>query len=445
MSIDTGLGITYRENYPVPGINQSSQQFRDNFKVTRYALENIHAARTSSSSILDLSFTVNETNGQVQFNLGYVDPNALPQNLTAGALRYKDNAIEFWDSIQWRRMVVPGTTESNNMISDVVGGVFNANHNGIDASYDPVSRKVVLDVRDFNIGITGAVIGTGLVTNLHDVSINTILEPVAIQNVVGLMVTNNVERGIAVTHDTNNGKLNFDVADFQLSLTGDATGSVFVTNLADAAIAVTLNRESVEDIVGAMVSGNIESSGIRVTYDDDRGKLNFQLLGLDTASAATPQTVVIRDSQANFAANEITANLFRGTATEALYADVAERYHAEFFVEPGTVVVFGGRNEITTTQYPDDRRVAGVVSTAPAFKMNADAGTDETHPYVALVGRVPCKVIGNVRKGDLLTTSMVEGHAMRAANPQLGSIIGKALVDHNSPGAGVIEISVQRM
>ena len=81
MSIDTGLGITYRENYPVPGINQSSQQFRDNFKVTRYALENIHAARTSSSSILDLSFTVNETNGQVQFNLGYVDPNALPQNL----------------------------------------------------------------------------------------------------------------------------------------------------------------------------------------------------------------------------------------------------------------------------------------------------------------------------------------------------------------------------
>lgn len=444
MSIDTGLGITYRENYPVPGINQSSQQFRDNFRVTRYALENIHAARTSSSSILDLSFTVNELNGQVQFNLGYVDPNSLPQNLSSGALRYKDNAIEFWDGIQWRRMQVPGTVEFSNTVADIVSNVFFTNHRGIASNYDPVTHKVSLDVHDFDIGITGAVIGSATVTDLADVSINTILEPVAVQEVIGLMVTNNQERGIAVAYDSDNGKLNFNVQDFQLSLTGDVTGSTFITDLADASLAVTLNREAVEDIVGAMVSGNIESNGIRVTYDDDRGKLNFQLIGLDSSSAADPLTVVLRDSQANFAANEITANLFRGTATEALYADVAERYHAEFYVEPGTVVIFGGRNEITTTVFPEDRRVAGVISTAPAFKMNAEAGTDDTHPYVALVGRVPCKVIGDIRKGDLLTTSAVEGHAMRADFPQLGTIIGKALSDHSGP-AGVIEISVQRM
>jgi hypothetical protein len=75
--------------------------------------------------------------------------------------------------------------------------------------------------------------------------------------------------------------------------------------------------------------------------------------------------------------------------------------------------------------------------------MNSDAGSDETHPYVALVGRVPCKVKGPVRKGDLLTTSDLAGHAETSLHPMLGTIIGKALENFDGE-TGVIEISVQR-
>ncbi len=142
--------------------------------------------------------------------------------------------------------------------------------------------------------------------------------------------------------------------------------------------------------------------------------------------------------------NTMYATTFNGTATSAQYADVAERYAADAAYEPGTVVVFGGENEITASTEIADRRMAGVISTDPAYMMNSDAGSDETHPYVALVGRVPCKVVGEIKKGDMLTSSNVPGHAQATSNPVSGSIIGKALQDHPAGAVGVIEIAVQR-
>jgi len=88
--------------------------------------------------------------------------------------------------------------------------------------------------------------------------------------------------------------------------------------------------------------------------------------------------------------------------------------------------------------------VFGVISTNPGFEMNAAAGTDETHPYVALAGRVPCKVSGKIRKGDRLVSSLVHGHAMAALPTDLldyRTIIGRALEDHDG-GEGVIEVVV---
>ena len=76
---------------------------------------------------------------------------------------------------------------------------------------------------------------------------------------------------------------------------------------------------------------------------------------------------------------------------EATYADLAERYEADSEYEPGTVVVFGGDKEITTTDVDADYRVAGVISTDPGLKLNSSAGDDKTHPYLALRGRAPVK------------------------------------------------------
>jgi hypothetical protein len=111
----------------------------------------------------------------------------------------------------------------------------------------------------------------------------------------------------------------------------------------------------------------------------------------------------------------ITAPYISGQATSALYAaDIAERYHADSQYTPGTVLVVGGENEVTISRTSEDIKVAGIVSTEPAYKMNVMAGNDETHPYIALKGKVPCNVIGPVSKGDHLCTSNVPGYATSA-------------------------------
>ena len=129
------------------------------------------------------------------------------------------------------------------------------------------------------------------------------------------------------------------------------------------------------------------------------------------------------------------------TATAAYYADLAERYEADAEYEVGTVLVIAGTKEVTVTDQFADTRVAGIVSKNPAYMMNSNAGSDETHPYIALKGRVPCKVVGYIVKGDLLVTSAHPGYAAAAKSVSAGAVIGKAL-EANSEGFGVIEVLV---
>jgi len=132
-----------------------------------------------------------------------------------------------------------------------------------------------------------------------------------------------------------------------------------------------------------------------------------------------------------------------GETIEATYADLAERYEADAIYEPGTVLIFGGDKEVTKTDVPADYRVAGVVSTNPAYRMNAEAGTDDTHPYIALRGRVPCQVIGPVKKGDLMVTSSVKGHAKSVAGVDMGrAVFAKSLTTESSEGSKIIEVVI---
>jgi hypothetical protein len=129
---------------------------------------------------------------------------------------------------------------------------------------------------------------------------------------------------------------------------------------------------------------------------------------------------------------------------QATYAaDLAEFYEGDAEYEVGTVLVFGGDKEVTVTDQINDTRAAGVVSDNAAYRMyGACPGLKN---LVALQGRVPCKVVGRVRKGDMLTTSATPGHAVKALTPTLGAIIGKALEDKDYGEAGVIEVAVGRM
>jgi len=138
---------------------------------------------------------------------------------------------------------------------------------------------------------------------------------------------------------------------------------------------------------------------------------------------------------------DIYATLFRGTATESYYADLAENYLADAVYDPGTVLVFGGEAELTVTTTKGDHRAAGVVSTNPAHLMNSHI-EGENITALALQGRVPCKVIGRVAKGDMLVASGVAGYACVDNNPKPGTILGKALSAKSDTERGIVEIVV---
>jgi hypothetical protein len=143
-------------------------------------------------------------------------------------------------------------------------------------------------------------------------------------------------------------------------------------------------------------------------------------------------------------AGTIKADYFDGVSTSALYAaDIAERYHADGVYAPGTVLTIGGPYDVTISTERCDPSVAGIVSTRPAYMMNVAAGQNDTHPYIALKGRVPCKVIGPISKGDRLVTSNLPGHAMAApAGVEPAAIIGKALGDFPMGPPGTVEVMI---
>ena len=149
----------------------------------------------------------------------------------------------------------------------------------------------------------------------------------------------------------------------------------------------------------------------------------------DTSAAVN--TVACRDS-----AGSLTANIFNGTATTARYADLAEKYLADAEYEAGTVVCVGGDAEVTATKASD--LAIGVVSTDPALMMNSEL---EGGTYIALKGRVPCKVVGAVRKGQRLVASE-NGCAIVAAFNNHPDVFGVALESSDDTGIKKIEVLV---
>ena len=133
-------------------------------------------------------------------------------------------------------------------------------------------------------------------------------------------------------------------------------------------------------------------------------------------------------------------------ATTALYADLAEMYTTDAEYAPGTVLIFGGNQEVTMSTVTHDTRVAGVVSTNPAHIMNSGLQGEFT-VAVALTGRVPVSVIGNITAGDRVVTSNRAGvaEALDMTRYQPGVIIGKALQSYSSNEVGVIEVVVGRL
>jgi len=185
-------------------------------------------------------------------------------------------------------------------------------------------------------------------------------------------------------------------------------------------------------------SGNTVTFNANTTYDTvAMGQLRVNLMGNATA---------IVNGSSNGVGNIGSASTYFNTAfvkaTSAQYADLAENYEADATYEPGTVVCFGGDKEVTVCDTADCTRVAGVISTNPSYLMNSGQTGDHV-AAVALQGRVPCKVTGQIRKGDLIV-SAGDGRGRANNEARAGTIIGKALADFDGQD-GVIEVVVGRV
>ena len=281
-----------------------------------------------------------------------------------------------------------------------------------------------------------------------------------------------IERG-----DSNNAFIGFDESEDKFKMgtgtfTGASTGNLTITtgtlvaNLeGNVTGAVTGNASTATTLQTARTIGGVSFNG----------SANINLPGVNTAgnqntsgTAAVATTVTLVATNTTNATHYITftdaatgnenvrtdtnltynpsTNVLTTTASAAQYADVAERFEADAPMEIGTVVEVGGTAEITEATSEMSQDVFGVISHKPAYMMNSGAGDDETHPFVAMTGRTPVRVVGAVTKGQRLVTSSTKGCA-RAAQPGESispfNVIGRALETNTEAGIKLVNCAVR--
>ena len=255
-------------------------------------------------------------------------------------------------------------------------------------------------------------------------------------------------------------------ADSDMTLTVDGTGAIISNTVTNTDISFKVNDGGTTTTV-MTIDGSESRVGIGTTTPSTKleitgtttstafaGPLTGNVTGNITSSGANSMTTltmggtltskaILPDATTSYDIGSSTKkyNTVHAKATSAQYADLAEVYETDAEYEVGTVVVFGGDKEVTISTEGNDPRVAGVISEKPAYLMNSESAGQP----VALMGKVPCKVIGHIVKGDMLSTDPANnGVAKKTHDPQVGEVIGKALENYDSDEIGTINIVVGR-
>ena len=264
---------------------------------------------------------------------------------------------------------------------------------------------------NFTAGISGNIVQLTNTVNNADISIRaniggTLANAIAISGASGAVSVPNV-----LATSGNLSSAGYLLATKGENATSNVTGAIRVSG----GIGMTGSLFSTGAITatGNLIVGNV-SSGIGV-YSGNVSAANFTTAG------------------------NINAAYLVGTAIQSFYADLAERFASDETYAPGTVVELGGPEEITIATQELSESIIGVISTRPAHLMNAGAGTDQTHPAVAVNGRVPVRVIGTVRKGDRLVSAGL-GLARVGTKEEITAfnVLGRSLEDKLDAGPGSI-------
>ena len=247
--------------------------------------------------------------------------------------------------------------------------------------------------------------------------------------------------GAIISNTVANTDITFKVND------GGTTTTVMTIDGADARVGIgtttptakldvngVIKATSIETAVAGNVTGNL-TGNVTSTGANTMGTLT--IAGTLTGKNILPDA----NTSYDIGSSSKKYNTVYAKATSAQYADLAEIYESDDEYEVGTVVIFGGEKEITVSSMGADPRVAGVISENPAYLMNNEA----TGQAVALQGKVPCKVVGQINKGDMLVThSQHPGVARKGIDPKMGTVVGKALEEYNSTDIGTINIVAGR-
>jgi len=328
---------------------------------------------------------------------------------------------------------------------------------------------------DLNVGEFGVKIGTGQQLKLYLDSNNPTIESTVLNGGLTLEINDSPQsqnnpaisfissaQAVILGGDnqpaltkTKSGSINLGLPDFRWN-------KVYATEYLGSLSRVgslypTVGGTTITANADFIITGNLTIQGTTLSVNSTVVNVADKTLtlasGSPTSAAADQSGLLIDGSFAEFyyratgdkwVSNkdiDVGSNKFRGRATSAEYADLAENYVADNAYEPGTVLEFGGKFEVTLAQ-DETRAVAGIVSTEPGFLMNSEC-QGEYVVSIALEGRVPCKVRGKIRKGDLLTSGG-NGYARPSADPKIGTIIGKALEDFDGT-EGVIEVVVCKL
>jgi hypothetical protein len=344
---------------------------------------------------------------------------------------------------------------SSNSISDGTSNVRVLNNGNVLVSSGGTPNVAVISSTGLFVtglaSVTGAITGAGITGTSLSVSTGNItggnlLLTGAITDSNQLDIQTSANNANIVITPNGTGNLNI----VRMSASGNITASTYFGTIGTAAQTsiTSLGTLSSLSVTGNIDGGNLRTAGlVSATGAITGAAITGTSLTVSTGSVTCGSIV---NANANGVGNIGSATTYFNTvfakATSAQYADVAEKYRADANYPVGTVLVFGGDQEVTISQQSHSSAIAGTISENPAYIMNN--GLDSSYvAVVALLGRVPCRVIGNISKGDLLVSSDIPGVATRLdpTRYQPGSVIGKALKNYIGETEGVIEIVVGRM
>jgi len=295
-----------------------------------------------------------------------------------------------------------------------------------------------------NATITNAIVGDTITVRLATVTANASIANASITTGnIGTLNTAVITTGAAGTSGNLTGT-------WTLNGTGTAN-SVAGTGLYVNSGNIVINNAG--NTYGIKTDRYMYANGTAISFAGTYNNINVydyltgsnavsQFAGIIAPSSVTTANIT---TGGNVTSGSLTGNwtLTAGSRLLATYADLAERFEADAYYDAGTVVELGGDKEITSAKYELSEDIFGVISDTAAYLMNSGAGTDATHPPVAMTGRVQVKVTGIVKKGDrLVSAGNGIARAAKAGEATAFNVIGRALTNKTDDCVGTVLATV---